>query len=44
MPLTINKNSEDMNEGIVLAPGEPLDAQGRILLDSAGAWNLALMG
>jgi hypothetical protein len=35
-----NKDSEDMNEGIVLAPGETLTAQGRILLDSAGAWEL----
>jgi hypothetical protein len=35
-----NKDSEDMNEGRVLGPGETLDAQGRILLDSAGAWEL----
>jgi hypothetical protein len=35
-----HKDSEDMNEGIVLAPGETLTAQGRILLDSAGAWEL----
>jgi hypothetical protein len=35
-----NKDSEDMNEGIVLAPEETVNAQGRILLDSAGAWEL----
>jgi hypothetical protein len=35
-----HKDSEDMNHGIVLAPGETLASQGRILLDSAGAWEL----
>ena len=27
-----------MNEEAVLAPGETLEAQGRVLLDSAGTW------
>jgi hypothetical protein len=35
-----HKDSEGMNDGIVLAPGETLASQGRILLDSAGAWEL----
>lgn len=35
-----NKDTEDMNEGRVLAPGETVNAQGRVLLDSAGAWEL----
>jgi hypothetical protein len=35
-----NHDSEDMNEGVELAPGESLDAQGRVLIDSAGAWEV----
>ena len=35
-----HKDSAGMNDGIVLAPGETLASQGRILLDSAGAWEL----
>ena len=33
-----NRDPEDMNEEAVLAPGETLEAQGRVLLDSAGTW------
>jgi TIR domain len=39
-PADDNINIEDMNEGRVLSPGETVNAQGRILLDSAGAWQL----
>jgi hypothetical protein len=35
-----NKDTEDMNEGRALAPGETVDAQGRVFLDSAGTWQL----
>jgi hypothetical protein len=34
------KDTEDMNEGRVLAPGETVDAQGRVFLDSVGTWQL----
>ncbi|HEU4667344.1 MAG TPA: toll/interleukin-1 receptor domain-containing protein [Arthrobacter sp.] len=33
-------DAEDMNEGRALAPGETVNAQGRVLLNSAGAWEL----
>jgi TIR domain len=33
-----NRDTEDMNEGRVLAPGETVNAQGRRLLDGAGSW------
>jgi hypothetical protein len=39
-PADDNINIEDMNEKRVLAPGETVNAQGRILLDSAGTWQL----
>jgi TIR domain len=39
-PAGDNINIEDMNEKRVLAPGETVNAQGRVLLDSAGAWQL----
>jgi len=29
-----------MNEGRALAPGETVNAQGRVLLDSVGTWQL----
>jgi hypothetical protein len=36
-----NRDTEEgMNEGQVLAPGETINAQGRILLDSPGTWEL----
>ena len=31
-----NRDPEDMNEGIVLAPDDTVSAQGRVFLDSAG--------
>jgi TIR domain len=34
------KDTEDMNEGRALAPGETVKAQGRVFLDSAGTWQL----
>ncbi len=39
-PANDNMDTEDMNEGRALAPGETVNAQGRILLDSAGRWQL----
>ncbi len=35
-----HKDTEDINEGRVLAPGGTVNAQGRVFLDSAGAWQL----
>jgi TIR domain len=37
-PAGENRDTEDMNEGRSLAPGETVNAQGRRLLDGAGAW------
>jgi hypothetical protein len=37
-PAGENRDTEDMNEGRVLAPGETVNAQGRRLLDGAGSW------
>jgi hypothetical protein len=37
-PAGENRDTEDMNEGRALAPGETVNAQGRRLLDGAGAW------
>ena len=37
-PAGENQDTEDMNEGKVLAPGETVNAQGRRLLDGAGSW------
>ena len=34
------KDTEDMNEGRALAPGETVNAQGRVFLDSVGTWQL----
>jgi hypothetical protein len=39
-PAGEHRDAEDMNEGRALAPGETVDAQGRVLLDSAGKWEL----
>jgi TIR domain len=39
-PADENRDTEDMNEGRVLAPGETVNAQGRIPLESAGTWQL----
>ena len=33
-----NRDPEDMNEEAVLEPGETLEAEGRVFLDSAGTW------
>lgn len=33
-------DAEDMNEGKVLEPGETVNAQGRVLIDSAGTWEI----
>lgn len=33
-------DAEDMNEGKVLAPGETVNAQGRVLINSAGTWEM----
>ena len=33
-----NRDPEDMNEEAVLEPGETLEAEGRVLLDSDGTW------
>jgi TIR domain len=33
-------DAEDMNEGKALAPGETVNAQGRILINSAGTWEM----
>lgn len=37
-PADDNRDSEDVNEGIALAPGETAQAVGNIFLDSAGTW------
>jgi hypothetical protein len=37
-PAGENRDTEDMNEGRVLAPRETITAQGRRLLDAAGSW------
>jgi hypothetical protein len=39
-PADENKDSEGANEGSVLAPGETVQAEGRVFLDSAGTWLL----
>lgn len=39
-PTDDNRDSEDINEGRVLAPGETIQAEGRIFFDSAGTWIL----
>jgi TIR domain len=39
-PAGEHRDAEDMNEGRALAPGETVNAQGRVLLDSAGKWEL----
>jgi hypothetical protein len=39
-PADENMDTEDMNEGRVLAPGETINAQGRVPLESAGKWEL----
>jgi TIR domain len=39
-PAGEHRDTEDMNEGRALAPGETVNAQGRVLLDSAGNWEL----
>jgi TIR domain len=35
-----NKDTEDMNEGETLEPGETISATGRVFLDSAGRWDV----
>jgi hypothetical protein len=37
-PAGENRDTEDMNEGRILGPGETITAQGRRLLDGAGSW------
>jgi hypothetical protein len=37
-PADENRDTEDMNEGKLLAPRETVNAQGRQLLDGAGSW------
>ncbi|HEY9355602.1 MAG TPA: toll/interleukin-1 receptor domain-containing protein [Arthrobacter sp.] len=39
-PAGEHHDAEDMNEGRTLAPGETVNAQGRVLLNSAGAWEM----
>jgi len=39
-PADENRDSEDVNEGRLLAPGETGLAEGKIFLDSAGTWLL----
>lgn len=39
-PAGEHKDTEDMNEGRALAPGETVNAQGRVLLNSAGTWEM----
>jgi hypothetical protein len=39
-PAGEHRDTEDMNEGRVLAPGESVNAQGRVPLESAGTWEL----
>ncbi|TDL33727.1 hypothetical protein [Arthrobacter nitrophenolicus] len=33
-----HRDTEDMNEGKVVEPGVTVNAQGRVLIDSAGSW------
>ena len=39
-PAGDNRDTEDMNDGIVVAPGETVAAQGRAFLESAGTWRV----
>jgi hypothetical protein len=39
-PADSNRDTEDVNEGATLKPGETVKAQGRVLLDAAGGWQL----
>jgi hypothetical protein len=39
-PGDVNRDTEDMNEETTLRPGETVTAQGRVLLDAAGTWEL----
>ena len=39
-PADSNRDTEDENEGATLKPGESVTAQGRVLLDAAGKWEL----
>jgi hypothetical protein len=39
-PADDHRDTEDMNEGKVLEPGETVNAQGRVLIDSAGSWKI----
>ncbi|MGH3940325.1 MAG: hypothetical protein ACRDTG_17165 [Pseudonocardiaceae bacterium] len=39
-PADDHRDSEDANEGRVLEPGETVQAEGKIFLDSTGAWIL----
>ncbi|HEX6055940.1 MAG TPA: hypothetical protein VFY98_09025 [Intrasporangium sp.] len=39
-PADSNRDTEDENEGTTLQPGESVTAQGRVLLDAAGKWEL----
>ncbi len=39
-PAGDNVDTEDMNEGSALAPGETVSAEGRIPINSAGTWEL----
>ncbi|MET3773173.1 toll/interleukin-1 receptor domain-containing protein [Arthrobacter nitrophenolicus] len=39
-PADDHRDTEDMNEGKVLQPGETVNAQGRVLIDSAGSWTI----
>jgi TIR domain len=35
-----NKDTEEINQGVVLAPGATIRAQGRVFLDQAGTWRM----
>jgi hypothetical protein len=39
-PADDNKDAEDMNEGKTLEPGETISANGRVLIESAGRWDV----
>jgi hypothetical protein len=39
-PADDRRDSEEMNQGRMLKPGETVQAEGRILLDGAGPWTL----
>jgi hypothetical protein len=39
-PANTNRDTEDVNEGTTLEPGESVTAHGRVLLDAAGKWQL----